>query len=207
MTSPTSSGARDGQPRGYQMRQPIEDLFRVGALGGLDDDRLLELFLDRSDAAEAAFAVLVERHGPMVLRVCRGVLRDADEASDAFQTTFLVLVRRAKAVRKRGSLGSWLFGVALRVARRSRRGSARRLAREQEAARRAGRRESQSGDEAPASCPELIEEIERLPEAYRLSVVLCYLEGLSTEEAARRLGCPKGTVLSRLARARDRLRE
>jgi RNA polymerase sigma factor (sigma-70 family) len=189
------------------MRDPIATLFQVGALGGLDDAQLLDLFLGRPDAVDAAFAALVERHGPMVLRVCRSVLRDPDEASDAFQTTFLMLVRRAKAVRKRASVGSWLFGVALRVARRMRRSNARRLAREQEAARRAGRREWHSGDEDPADCPELFEEIERLPEAYRLPVLLCYLEGLSTEEAARRLGCPKGTVLSRLSRARDRLRD
>ena len=188
------------------MRHPIEDLLRDGALGRLDDPQLLEIFLGGSEAAEGAFRALVERHGPMVLRACRGELRDPAAADDAFQNTFLVLVRRAHSVRKRASVGSWLFGVAIRVARRSRRGAARRLAREREAAARASRREAESVEGQPGVESELLEEIERLPEAYRLPVVLCYLEGLSTEEVARRLGCPKGTILSRLSRARDRLK-
>src|SRR5262249_4310612 len=158
-------------------------LFRFGAVGGLSDDQLLELFLRRQDDAEAAFTALVGRHGPMVLRVARGVLSDPAAADDAFQTTFLVLVRRAHTVLKGGSVASWPVGVALRVARRARRDATRRLARERVAAERAGRRGSKPGELAHGDCPELFEEIDRLPESYRRPVVLCYLEGLSTDEA------------------------
>src|SRR5262249_38930205 len=169
-------------------------------MGGLDDDRLLELFLSREDDAEAAFSVLVERHGPMVLRICQRVLRDPNDANDAFQTTFLVLVRRAHMLRKRASVGSWLFGVAMRVARRARADAMKRLAHEREAAGRATARSEEASNGLPADCPELFEEIDRLPEVYRQPVVLCYLGGLTAEEAARRLGCPRGTILSRLSR-------
>jgi RNA polymerase sigma factor (sigma-70 family) len=178
----------------------------------MTDGQLLELFLRRQDeGAEEAFAVLVERHGPMVLRACHGVLRDPDDAQDVFQATFLVLVRKADSVRKRDSVGSWLFGVALRLARRTRADAARRRAREREGVERATTRhgacEPGVGAEAAEDCRALLEEIDRLPARYREPMLLCYLEGHTTEEAARRLGCPRGTVLSRLARARARLRE
>src|SRR5579883_622807 len=185
-------------------------LYGLGEVGDLTDGQLLERFVaGRDEAAEAGFAALVERHGPMVLRVCRQILRDAHDAEDAFQATFLVLARRAGSVRQRGSVASWLYGIAQRLAMRSRADTARRRAHER---RRAERRAMTAGysashDGGEAECwPELHEEVARLPEKYRESVVLCYLEGLTTEAAARRLGCAHGTVLSRLSRARARLR-
>jgi RNA polymerase sigma factor (sigma-70 family) len=189
-------------------QRSLELLFRVGAVGHLSDAELLELFLHRRDAAEAAFNVLVERHGPSVLRACRRVLLDPNDAHDAFQATFLTLVRKARSVRKRESVGSWLVGVALRSARRARVEAAKRRTRERVGAVRADCATSNAGAAVAEAegCPELLEEIGRLPEVFRRPVVLCYLEGRSTEEAARRLGCPRGTILSRLARARDRLR-
>src|SRR5260370_41295377 len=115
----------------------IDRLFRAGTAAGLSDGQLVERFASRHDeAAEAAFAALVERHGPMVLRVCRRVLDDAHDAQDAFQATFLILVRRVGTLRRRESLASWLYGVAVRVATRSRAASARRRSGEQAAAPR-----------------------------------------------------------------------
>jgi RNA polymerase sigma factor (sigma-70 family) len=181
-------------------------LCRMGVLGNLGDGQLLEGFLGPGrEEAEASFAALLERHGPMVLRVCRQGLGHVEDAQDAFQATFLVLAARARTIRSRDSLASWLHGTALRVCRRARTDAARRQAHEQTFGReRSGYEAAFDGDEPPI--PELHEELSRLPEAYRSAVILCYLEGLSTEAAARRLGCPKGTVLSRLARARERLR-
>src|SRR5271168_5121338 len=95
-------------------------LYRVGVVGDLTDGQLLERFIaGRDESAEAGFAALVERHAPMVLRVCQQILGDAHDAEDAFQATFLVLARRAGSVRKRESVASWLYGIAQRVARRS----------------------------------------------------------------------------------------
>jgi RNA polymerase sigma factor (sigma-70 family) len=184
-------------------------LFRVGALGAMTDGQLLGRFLAHRDdpAGEAAFAALATRHGPMVLGACRAVLRDEHAAEDAFQATFLVLARRAGSLREAERLGPWLHRVARRVALRARSRSARQQAR---AAIRtdpggvaagpdddAGRREARAA---------VHEEVDRLPEKYRAPVVLCHLEGLSYDEVAHRLRCPVGTVRSRLARARERLR-
>ena len=109
----------------------LRTLFEVGTVVGRSDGELLDLFLTAGGpAAELAFAALVERHGPMVWRVCRETLRESNDADDAFQATFLVLVRRAGAIRKRSSLGPWLHGVALRVARSARRCAMRRRDRE-----------------------------------------------------------------------------
>ena len=106
---------------------PIDRLFRAGTASGLSDGQLLERFASRHDeAAEAAFAALVERHGPMVLGVCRRVLDNPHDAQDAFQATFLILVRKARAVRKQDSVASWLYGVASRVSAHSRASAARR---------------------------------------------------------------------------------
>ncbi|MGP0068031.1 MAG: RNA polymerase sigma factor, partial [Isosphaeraceae bacterium] len=193
-----------GDPSGAL--RDIRTLFSSGMLGGLTDRQLLERFVDRNDAsAEDAFTILVERHGPMVWGVCRRLLPDRDAAADAFQATFLVLVRRASAVRVDDSLGPWLYGVSRRVAARARATSLRRRARE-------------TGGVEPVASPTpdpgraeqlaiLDEEIGRLPERQRAAVVLCDLEGLPHEEAARRLGCPVGTVESRLSRGRQRLRD
>src|SRR5262249_32293770 len=155
------------------------------------DGQLIQRFLGARDAtARAIFSVLVERHGPMVLRVCRQVLGDSHDAEDAFQATFLVLARKASAVRKADSVASWLHGVALRVASRVLADASRRRVVERRggAPRTSERPRVETGRDA---WPELHEEIARLPERYREAVVLCYFEGLSTEAVALRLGCPK----------------
>jgi polysaccharide export outer membrane protein len=187
----------------------IQTLFDSGTVTGLSDRQLLERFVNGRDAAaEAAFEVLVERHGPMVLRVCRNVLGDATDAQDAFQATFLVLVKRSGSIRRLESLGSWLYGVACRVAARAKVEAARRRAVERRGALRIVQavESSPDGEHARAEFgPVVQEEVERLPEKYRAVVALCYWQGLTQEQAATQLGCPLGTVRSRLARARDKL--
>src|SRR5215472_4077824 len=169
----------------------------------LTDRHLLERFVSAQD--QAAFAALVQRHGPMVLGVCRRLLRDAHEAEDAFQATFLVLVHKARSIDRPELLGPWLYGVAVRIAGQARQ-AARRRAREREAAA------MPDGDPSVELVwrelrQVLDEELGRLAQKYRAPLVLVYLEGKTTEEVARQLGCPKGTVQSRLARGRDRLRQ
>lgn len=188
----------------------VRTLFDSGTLTGLSDRQLLERFAARRDpAAEAAFEVLVVRHGPMVLRICRNSLADPNDAYDAFQATFLVLVKRCSSIRRLESLGSWLFGVATRVAARARVEAARRRAAETRRALRVieavDYRDSSAPEEAEFG-PILQAEVKRLPEKYRSVVVLCYWEGLTHEQAAAQLGCPLGTVRSRLARAKSLLR-
>ena len=117
----------------------FRQLFSLGAVGQTTDAQLLAQFLARQDAgAEVAFEVLVERHGPIVLRVCRGVLRDEHAAEDAFQATFLVFARKARSIWVKDSLGSWLHGVAQRVASKARSDTMRRRRHERQAAERAG---------------------------------------------------------------------
>jgi RNA polymerase sigma factor (sigma-70 family) len=186
--------------------RPLQALFSVGTFGGLSDGQLLDRFaLGHGEAGELAFAVLVERHGPMVLRVCRAVLHDEHDAEDAFQGTFLVLSRRGGSLRVGDSLGPWLYGVARRVASAARLAADRRRRHERKAAELAlPPPMAVMGDvELERS---LHDEIARLPERYRVPVVLCLLEGLTHEQAARDLGWPVGTVKSRLAHARERLR-
>ncbi|HEY2159607.1 MAG TPA: sigma-70 family RNA polymerase sigma factor, partial [Isosphaeraceae bacterium] len=184
----------------------LQSLFETGTAAGLSDRELLERFLSRhGPGAEAGFAALVERHGPMVLRVCRDVLRDSADADDAFQATFLILSRRAAAIRRRESVGPWLYGVALRVARCALRRTARRRESERRGAAMRPAAEVAEIDRLDAA-PLLHEEVRRLSEAHRAPVVLCYFEGLTHEQAAGQLGWPVGTVRSRLARARDMLR-
>jgi RNA polymerase sigma factor (sigma-70 family) len=166
------------------------------------DDQLLEGFLrGEADALEA----LVERHGPMVLGTVRRLLRDSNDAEDAFQATFLVFLRKAGSIRRGESLGPWLYGVAYRVARKAQAGAARRRAL---LPRPAEARSADPGDEAARRDLRRVldEEVSRLPARYRDSVVLCYFEGRSKEEVARQLGCPAGTVSAWLARAREQLR-
>jgi RNA polymerase sigma factor (sigma-70 family) len=184
----------------------LRTLFSMGAVGQLTDGQLLKRFTTGPrEAAESAFAAMVERHGPMVLRVCQSALGDAHDAQDAFQATFLVLVRRAGAVRDHDSVGSWLHGVALRVAAKAKAEAARRRTHERRGAERASVRGG--GDEDRDDLrPVLHTEVGRLPEKYRAPIVLCYLEGLTHEQAAQQLGWPVGTVRGRLARARDLLR-
>jgi RNA polymerase sigma factor (sigma-70 family) len=149
----------------------------------------------------------VARHGPMVLRVCRMVLRDAHAAEDAFQATFLVLARRARTLGDRELLGNWLHGVALRTSRKARIAAARRAARDRTTA---GRRpeaimEPEPDDRGDEVSRILHEEIGRLPGSYRAAVVACYLEGLTQAQAASRLRLAESTVRGRLARARKLL--
>jgi RNA polymerase sigma factor (sigma-70 family) len=184
----------------------IEALFDGGAVAEQTDRQLLEVFTggDRM-AAELAFTVLVKRHGPMVYRACQAILSDPHAAEDAFQATFLVLARKAGGLWVRDSLGPWLLSVAQHVARCARAGASRRRAHERTAVALA----------MPTICDEawddrdaiLHEELSRLPARYRAVAILCDLEGLTQKQAADRLGWPDGTVRSRLARARDRLRE
>jgi RNA polymerase sigma factor (sigma-70 family) len=183
-------------------------LFDAGALGGLSDGELLGRFVARRD--EDAFAALVARHGPMVLAVGRALLGDEADAEDAFQATFLVLARRAGSIGRPDLLGHWLYGVARHAARKTRARAARRRRREvrevaMEGACEAGRHER--GPLVRELVEALHEEIGRLPDSYRAPVVLCDLQGLTRDEAARRLGWPVGTVNGRLSRARDRLRD
>ena len=170
---------------------------------GVTDRDLLESFLRRQD--EAAFAALVARHGPMVLGVCRNILQDGHDVEDAFQATFLVLVRKAGSVARRDLLAPWLYGVAYRVAVRARANAARRRAHEREGG---GMRAAMARDDAEARelGSVLHEEINRLPAKYRAAVVLCCLEGRTREEAAQRLGCTAGSVKGRLECGRVLLR-
>jgi len=188
-----------------RLRMVIDQLRRLmGRQTGctLTDSQLLENYASRRD--EASFEVLVWRHGAMVLSVCQRVLRDGHDAEDAFQATFLVFARKAGSIGKREAVAGWLYKVAYRVALRSR-------------ARTVKRNERELPDELPGRDnqddvawrdlrPILDQEINRLPAKYRTPFVLCYLQGYTNEEAAEQLHCAKGTVLSRLARGRERLR-
>jgi RNA polymerase sigma factor (sigma-70 family) len=171
-------------------------LLRDGA--GMTDGELLEHYVRQRDGA--AFAVLVRRHGPMVLGVCRRVLRNEADAEDAFQATFLVLVRKAHTVVPRALVGNWLYGVAHNTARKAKAMCTRRRAKERSAAQAAAARRPAEGGERLGTL--LDEELGRLPEKYRVPLVLCELEGRTVREAARHLGWPQGTVAGRLSRAR-----
>ncbi len=191
------------QERGLASRH-LRLLFEAGTVVGLTDGQLLDLFLARRD--EAAFSALVERHGTMVLRVCLEVLGNDHDAHDAFQATFVVLARRAASINRRDSLASWLYGVARRVSARERSASARRRRHERNWA---AMHVEEVGDDDPSTehlGPLLHAEVARLPERFRAPIVLCYLEARTYEEAAGLLCCPVGTIKSRLATARLRLR-
>jgi RNA polymerase sigma factor (sigma-70 family) len=176
------------------------------AIGAPDDERLLDDVLgDDPEASEEAFRALVSRHGPMVLRVCRQVLGQEQDAEDVFQATFLVLARGASSIRNRRALGGWLHEIARRLAVRVKAGSARRRAMEMEAAEMSAGEYRSEGGWADLR-PVIHEEVDRLPEVYRDAVVLCYLEGRTNEEAAALLRWPVGTVKGRLSRARALLR-
>jgi RNA polymerase sigma factor (sigma-70 family) len=171
--------------------------------GEAGDAHLLARFAVQRDGD--AFAALVRRHGPMVLGVCRRVLHDPHEAEDAFQATFLLLVRKAAAIGKPELLANWLYGVAYRTSLKARAEAVRRRARQRKFFDLA------AAEPAAESVwqelrPYLDAEVQRLPEKYRVPVVLCYLEGKTHQEAAHLLGCPRETVSTRLARARERLR-
>ncbi|HEV3262022.1 MAG TPA: efflux RND transporter periplasmic adaptor subunit [Gemmataceae bacterium] len=173
---------------------------------GVSDAELLERFTGQGDAA--ALELLVWRYQRLVLGICRRVLQDVHDAEDAFQATFLILARKAGSVGRREAIGGWLYQVATRAALAARAARSQRSARER----------SLGGNEAAASAEAeslverqelwavVDEEVSRLPERFRAAVVLCYFEGKTVDGAARQLGCPRGTVASRLARARERLR-
>jgi RNA polymerase sigma factor (sigma-70 family) len=189
-----------------QLEPLIHRLRSAAALGTAaahTDGQLLKRFAAHRD--EAAFTALVRRHGPMVLAACRRLLRDWHAAQDAFQATFLVLARKAGALREPELLARWLHGVACRTAARARADAARRRDRE-------GRAEPPRAVDPDEGLlwrelrPVLDEEIARLPARQGAAVVLCYLEGRTNADAGRRLGCSRGTVATLLARARGRLR-
>jgi RNA polymerase sigma factor (sigma-70 family) len=169
---------------------------------GLSDGQLLDCFL--SGREEAAFEALLRRHGPMVLGVCRRILRHDQDAEDAFQATFLVLARKAASVSPRELVGHWLYGVACRTALKAKAAAARRRLRERPMSEPPlpQPRPREDGSELAAR---LDDAIQRLPEQYRRPLVLCALEGKSRREAARQLCVPEGTLSSRLARARRML--
>ncbi len=186
----------------------IGTLFAVGTIGGLSDGHLIEQFLSGPpDLAEAAFAALVDRHGAMVMGVCRRLLSDPNDADDAFQATFLVLVRRARSIARRELLANWLYGVAFRTARVTRTRAALRLAKERHVIDVLRTRPTQEEERCGDLLVLLDEELSRLPEKFQIPVVLCELEGRSRKEVALRLGIAEGTLSSRLARARELLRK
>jgi RNA polymerase sigma factor (sigma-70 family) len=181
----------------------IRKLIGVPPVGETTDSQLLEQFTALQE--EPAFTELVRRHGSLVLSVCRGVLHDVHDAEDAFQATFLVLAHKAGSIRKQKSVGSWLYGVAYRIALKAKVQAAQRRAHEREATCMAPSDPLAEVDLRELR-PLLFEELDRLPTTYRAAVVLCYLEGKTNEEAARQLQWPLGTVKGRLTRARDLLR-
>jgi RNA polymerase sigma factor (sigma-70 family) len=183
----------------HQLRRAV--LLPDGA--GLTDGQLLESFVSQRD--EAAFGVLVRRHGPMVLGVCRRVLRNHHDAEDAFQATFLVLVRKAASIVPREMVANWLYGVAYRTALKARGLIAKRSAREKQVTEMPEPEAVEPDDCWRELQPLLDQELSRLPDKYRVPVVLCDLGGKTAKEVARQLAWPEGTVSSRLARGRRML--
>jgi RNA polymerase sigma factor (sigma-70 family) len=190
-----------------RVNQQLELLWTTGTLTGLSDAQLLSLFVKARDSTgELAFRELVDRHGPMVLAVCRQILQHSHDVDDAFQATFLVLVRKARSIRMRDSLGPWLSSVAYRTAQRARAAASRYRA--------VTERQLLDAAESPSDAdafnvdlrPLLFEELDRLPDRYRAPIVLCHLEGKTHEQAARLLKWPVGTLSGRLSRGRQLLR-
>jgi RNA polymerase sigma factor (sigma-70 family) len=184
----------------------VLDRLRKAALArdgcGLSDGQLLERYVAGRD--EAAFEALVRRHGPMVWGVARRVAGNGPDAEDAFQATFLVLVRKAASLRSRELVGNWLYGVAYRTALKARTAAARRRARERQVEEMP--HPEVGPDEAWSDLQPLLDrELERLPDKYRVPLVLCELEGRGRKEVARLLRLPEGTLSSRLATARRML--
>ena len=169
----------------------------------LPDTQLLQQFVERGD--ESAFATIVRRHGSMVMGVCRRVVQDPHDAEDAFQATFLILVRKAASIARRELLANWLYGVAYHTALKARTATMKRRAREKQVTEipelAAGEPDSWSNELQAL----LDQELNRLPEKYRVPIILCDLEGKTRKEAAELIGCPEGSLSSRLARARAML--
>jgi RNA polymerase sigma factor (sigma-70 family) len=169
----------------------------------MTERQLLECFVTTNDPN--AFQVLLERHGPMVLAVCRTVLREQHDVEDAFQDTFLALARFAGTIKHGEAIGPWLRRVALHRALKARLKASQLRVRE--------RNRTDSRKEDPIEPPDLFlipllrEEVGRLPESHRLPVELCYLVGKTNREAAAQVSCPVGTLKGRLSRARQTLRD
>jgi RNA polymerase sigma factor (sigma-70 family) len=179
-----------------QLRRTV--LLRDGA--ALTDGQLLQAFVQQKD--DSAFEVLLRRHGPMVLGVCRRVLRHHHDAEDAFQAVFLVLARKADSIVPREMVANWLHGVACRTAWKVRTSTARRRVRERQVTAMPEPETAVVDDGRRDWQPLLDQELSRLPGKYRVPIVLCYLEGKTGKDAARQLGWPEGTVASRLSRGR-----
>src|SRR5262249_30232707 len=179
--------------------------FGADHAAGLEDAELLERFVTKRD--ETAFALILRRHGPMVLNVCQRFLSNSHDCEDAFQATFGVLVRKARTLRRRKLLANWLYGVAYRTALKAR-SQARRRRTYQHAIREVACGDGTSQEVSRLDLGSLLDgEVNRLPAKYRAPVILCYLEGKTFTEAAAQLGWPAGTVAGRLARARQLLRK
>jgi RNA polymerase sigma factor (sigma-70 family) len=188
-----------------QMNGLMNRLRRAAVLhdgGGLSDGQLLASFVRQRDGD--AFTALVKRHGRMVMGVCRRVLRNPDDAEDAFQATFLVLARKAASVATPNALGGWLYRVAYRTALEARARIARRHAKEQQV-KDMPEPQVEPDDGWREFLPLLDRELDRLPDKYRVPIVLCELEGKSRKEVARLLGLPEGTLSWRLAHAKKLL--
>jgi RNA polymerase sigma factor (sigma-70 family) len=168
------------------------------------DGQLLLRFARYQD--EAAFSALVRRHGPMVLGVCRRVLQQEQDAEDAFQATFMVLVRKVRTIEQPELLANWLYGVAYRIARKARASASRRRGYESQA-KVMGTADPTVGLNWRELRAVLDDALARLPEKYRVPLILCYLEGKTNEEAAVQLGWPVGSISARLSRGRELLRE
>lgn len=180
----------------------IHQLAETPAEHERSDADLLHTFLAERD--EMAFRLLMQRHGRMVLSVCRRMLRQREDAEDAFQAVFLILARNAASIQKRASLASWLYGVAYRTSLKARAEMSKRRQHEKQAAQ--ARQVQSERDVAMRELQAVLtEEVARLAEKYRAPFVLCCLEGMSRSEAARQLGWKEGTVSGRLAEARKRL--
>jgi RNA polymerase sigma factor (sigma-70 family) len=167
------------------LKTVIHDLRRLADTNGArceTDKQLLERFLVNRD--ESAFATLVRRHGRLVLSACRRVLADEADIEDAFQATFLVLLRKASSVRWQASVGNWLFGVAHRIAVQARANALRRRNRETEAGGRRPELQPSTDLSWREAVGLLHEELDRLPDAYRLPILWCYLDGKTRDEAA-----------------------
>jgi RNA polymerase sigma factor (sigma-70 family) len=183
-----------------QMNHTIRQMRRMAMLGfaGVSDAQLLDFFVTQKD--DAAFEALVKRHGGMVLSVCRRILKDPHDAQDAFQATFLVLVRKAATLVKRELLGNWLYGVAFRAALKMKQAKRTRHFKERQVEPMAPRDSFEISDELLAG---LDQEVNKLPDKYRAPLVFCDLEGMTRAQAANKLGWPIGTLNWRLARARS----
>jgi RNA polymerase sigma factor (sigma-70 family) len=194
--------AMSGQPNSYSgLLQRVV----LQSLAGHSDRQLLERFAASGD--EAAFAAILERHGPMLFGLCRRLLRDEHLAEDVLQATFLVLSRKAGSIRRRDSLASWLYGVAQRIARQARLADAARTRREKRTGERRGETATHSSDPAWNEILQILDdELQRLPERYRAPLLLCYMEGQTQDEAARQLGWSLSTLRRRLDCGRELLR-